>query len=893
VVDLICLCAWLAAFAPALGTAPPTCPAPGVAAVTAVPVVRAVRLSTLLILDGRLDEPAWRDAPPARNFRQSDPNEGQPASERTEMRVLYDDDALYVGARMFDSEPGKIVRRLSRRDDAGVDADWLTVYLDPHHDHLTGARFQVTAAGSLADAAIYNDTFEDASWDAVWDAKVALDGQGWTGEFRIPFSQLRFVASEHQTWGLNVERFIRRGNECDWWELVLKKESGKASRMGHLEGIDGIPVRRHLDLLPYTTARAEHVGTRTGDPFNGGSRYFGNAGVDLKWGLTNNLTLDATLNPDFGHVEVDPAVVNLTAFETFYEEKRPFFNEGSNIFSNFGRSGSNTYASFSRVDPTLFYSRRIGRPPQGGAGGDFVDSPRSTTILGAAKLTGKTASGWSVGLIEAVTGRESAQVDTGGVRSSALVEPATSYLIGRVKREVASRASVGLMFTGVERALGGSSSLHDLLDARAYTAGSDAHLFLDSKRDWVVNGLFAGSFVQGSRPAILRLQRGSTRYFQRPDAPHVRLDPTRTSLSGWDGQLNVNKNTGTLFFNASLWGVSPGFEVNDTGFSTFADRAGTHAVIVWSKPNPDRWTLNRAVTIAKWYAWNFNREIQKDGIYVNGLFLLPNYWQLHGTSAFLRSSLDDRLTRGGPSVRSPSEWEIQAGIESDSRKQVGFELNAHRDGRLGGFQSTLQAVVAIRPSPSLTVSIGPTILRSYSAAQYVRTVDDVSAARTFGARYVFADLDQTEVSMTTRLNFIFTPRASLQVYMQPLLSTGRFWGFKELAQARTFDFLRYGSGAGTLAYDAAWRTYTVAPEGGPSARSFAFQDPVFNVESLRANVVFRWEWRLGSSLYAVWTQQREDHSNPGTFGLRRDLSSLLGAHGDNVFAVKVACWLTR
>jgi hypothetical protein len=448
-----------------------------------VPSVRAVRSAAPIVLDGRLDEPAWREASPATGFTQSDPKEGQAATERTEVRVVYDDEALYVGARMFDAEASKIRRRLSRRDASSFDADYIIVYLDPHHDHLTGARFQVTAAGSLGDAAVYNDTAEDDSWDGVWDAKVAMDRDGWTAEMRIPFSQLRFTSGDRQIWGLNIERFIRRKNESDWWELVLKKDSGLASRLGHLKGLDGIQPRPHLDLLPYATARAEYIRPAPGDPFNSGSRAVGSAGLDMKWGVTSSLTLDATVNPDFGQVEVDPAVVNLTAFETFYDEKRPFFTEGSNIFGNFGRSGATSYDGFNRADPTLFYSRRIGRSPQGSASGDFVSEPSSTTILGAAKLTGKTASGWSVGLIDAVTGRESAQVDTAGARSTVEVEPPTNYLVGRVKRDVANRASVGVMFTGVERALGGSPALSDLLDAHAYTAGGDGHLFLDSNRD--------------------------------------------------------------------------------------------------------------------------------------------------------------------------------------------------------------------------------------------------------------------------------------------------------------------------------------------------------------------------------------------------------------------------
>jgi hypothetical protein len=279
-----------------------------------VPSVRALRLTSPIDLDGRLQEPAWNSAQPATGFKQYDPDEGKPETEKTEIRILYDDRALYIGARMYDRDPKKIRRGLSRRDDSDINADWISIYLDPRHDHLTGVHFQVTSAGSLIDSVIYNDSSEDSSWDAVWDAKVTVDNEGWVAEMRIPFSELRFAAGDRQTWGLNIERYIQRKNETDWWELVPKKESGLASRMGHLEGLDEIPAHHHLDLLPYITGRAEYIQPPPGDPFNSGRRYFGNAGLDIKWGLTSNMTLDGTVNPDFGQVEVDPAVVNLTAF---------------------------------------------------------------------------------------------------------------------------------------------------------------------------------------------------------------------------------------------------------------------------------------------------------------------------------------------------------------------------------------------------------------------------------------------------------------------------------------------------------------------------------------------------------------------------------------------------
>src|SRR5262245_9927028 len=430
-----------------------------------VPLVQAVRTSEPIRIDGHLDDAAWQQAPPATTFRQMDPKEGEPATEKTELRVAYDDEALYVGFRLFDTEPARIVRRLSRRDD-DADADHVKLYLDPRLDHQTGAIFLVTAAGVRADAVLFNDSWDDSSWDAVWQSAVSIDGQGWSAELRIPFSQLRFSSGDAQTWGINAARFIQRKNETDWLELVPKKESGIASRMAHVSGLDGLRPRRALSVLPYAVARSEHVSAGAGDPFNDGSRQFAGFGADLKYGVTTNLTLDATINPDFGQVEVDPAVVNLSQFETFFEERRPFFIEGSQIISNFGRNGANNFWGFNRSEPNLFYSRRIGRSPQGEADADFVDGGDATTIIGATKLTGKTGGGWSLGLLDAVTANEYARTFSGAREGRVLVEPLSNYFVARAHRDV-GRGGLGVLGTSVIRSEG-SPALAERLVRRAH-----------------------------------------------------------------------------------------------------------------------------------------------------------------------------------------------------------------------------------------------------------------------------------------------------------------------------------------------------------------------------------------------------------------------------------------
>ena len=461
--------------------------------------IPALRIAVAPVIDGRLTDEIWSHAQAADHFRQRDPLEGEPATERTEVRILFDEEALYVGARMFDRESSAASARLSSRD-ARPDADYLTVLLDPRHDHRTGVQFTVTAAGVQGDSVISNDTFTDDSWDAVWSSAVAHDADGWSAELRIPFSQLRISGTAPAAWGLNVSRFIHRKNETAWLEFWPKNDSGLASRMMHLSGLEGVRPRRRLELAPYLAARQEFVEADAGDPFNDGSRLFGAIGVDVKASVPGGLLLDATINPDFGQAEVDPAVVNLTAYETFFQEKRRFFIDGAEIFNNFGHGGSNNFFGFNNSNPSLFYSRRIGRAPSVTADGDFVDAPRATTILGAAKLTGKTSNGWSLGLIEAVTARERARHVTGFVDGRTLVEPTANYLVGRVQREFA-RGGAGLLTTAVLRNLE-TPALADALTRRAFVVAGDAYYFLDEQKDWVLTGDAAVSHVSGSAAAI-------------------------------------------------------------------------------------------------------------------------------------------------------------------------------------------------------------------------------------------------------------------------------------------------------------------------------------------------------------------------------------------------------
>ncbi|MCG6927440.1 MAG: carbohydrate binding family 9 domain-containing protein [Acidobacteria bacterium] len=865
---------------PLLAAAAPMAAADPRPAPTPAPAVEVARIPAPIRVDGHLDDEAWAFLQPFIDFVQRDPDEGMPATESTELLLAYDDEALYVGARLHDSDPELIEARLSRRDDHS-ESDRFAIYLDPRGDRRTGVRFEVTAAGVQRDEIIFNDTWTDRSWDALWESEVTVDDRGWSVEMRIPFSELRFLPGDSYAWGVNALRIIQRKNETDWLALVPSGETGLASRMAPLEGIEGVRPRAPLVLIPYAAAGTERGPVAAGDPFRDGSATHGSVGLDLRRKVGGSFALAATVNPDFGQVEVDPAVVNLSDSETFYPEKRPFFVQGRQTFDSFGSNGPNNHYGFERSEPDLFYTRRIGRPPQGESSGDYVLGPRFTTILGAAKFTGKTADGWSVGVLDAVTSSESAQWATGDDRGHQQVEPLTNYFVARAFRD-SDRVGYGGIFTAVNRDLV-DPELAGQLVRTAYVGGVDGYVFVDSRKDWVVGGRLAGSWVGGSREAIEDLQLASQRYFQRPDRAESRLDPARDALGGWTGNVNLNRQSGSVRVNAAMWATSPGFESNDLGFNRRSDRWGGHVAVQLRKSRPDGFTRYRSLMVAKAYSLNFDQEKQSDSLNVYARARFLNYWNMGLSGHFRWRSLADRATRGGPSMLSGQSAGGGFWLESDDRKPFVARVSGyHSANEWGSRYWNGEVAVEVHPTPALSIVLGPEVSRADTVAQWVTGVPDEALPETLGGHYVFAGFDQTELALAARLSWIFSPRLSLQVYTQPLVSRGSYGDFKELDRPRSFDFVAYGPGQ--IAYDPVTDSYTADP--GRGSGPFSFGNPDFSFRSLRVNAVVRWEWRPGSAIYAVWAQQREDSASPGSSDLARDLDTLFAAPATDAFQVK-------
>lgn len=875
-------------FAAALGVQPPQQVA--VAADSALthsdgvvpPTVTAVRADPAPVLDGFLDDAVWQRAVPVTGFRRDRPGDGLPAAEKTEVRVAYTDDALYVGARMYDRDPSRISLLRGRRDSFMQSNDQFLIQLDSYHDHRTTFVFGVTPAGGRNDLVAPNDGFQgmDAGWDPVWDAATQVDSLGWVAELRIPFSQLRFRDAERQVWGVNFRRDILHAGEAVDWAWRPSTESGLASSFGHLLGLEGVRRPERLEVLPYAVTRASFdQRADPASPFDDGSVYGGAVGLDLKYGLTGGLTLDATVNPDFGQVEADPAVVNLTAFETFFEERRPFFVEGAGLFGFGGLEGLR-----------FFYSRRVGQRPALraiGSRGSFVDQPTQSTILGAAKISGRTDSGWVVAFMNATTQRENARIAPGA--GSPVIErpvdPLSNITALRLRRDMRDGDSyIGMIATGVGRDLN-DDAFAGMRD-RAVTGGVDfLHRF--ANRTYALQGWLGGSHISGTPEAMRWAQYSSVRYYQRPDQDYVTFDPDRTSLAGYAGELALRKIAGEWLYGFEASMISPGFEMNDAGFQTIADiysltLGGTRR---WVEPG--RYFRSASLTLGGSERRNFGNLVFQRQISLRGNGQTVGFHSLRGSLRYEMETLDHRTTRGGPAMTNPANWGGNMWFNTDGRKRVSGGVSFNFSGDAAGSYSVSAGPTLFGRGEGLfSWSIRPNFTKSWNAAFYVTQRDDAAAHATFGRRYIFAELEQHAIDVTIRMDLALTPRMTLQVYGQPFVATGDYENFMALREPRTYDFLRYVTiGSSHTA------VYVADPAGTEPAPPILLPNPDFRTRSFRSNVVLRWEYLPGSTLFLVWSQDRADWIRDPAFDGVGDLQRLFSDPMRNVFLIKASYWL--
>jgi hypothetical protein len=846
---------------------------------------RALRLTSTtarIVLDGRASSGEWDQAGSAADFVQQFPQAGSPASERTEVRVHLDESALYVLMRLLDDSVSGIVAPIGRRD-AELYSDWAHVLVDSYHDRRTAFRFAVNPSGVQRDALIAGDTEwnEDAGWDAVWQAVTSRDSSGWTAEFRIPLSQLRFSGGDAPgTWGIQFGRHLARRNERSYWSGILPERNGFVSQFGRLEGVRVQGAPRRLEIVPYSVAQLSALPSEAGNPFAGRHTRRETVGTDLRVGVTSDFTLTATVNPDFGQVEADPSEVNLSGSETFFSERRPFFLEGAELFQH-----ALSDASWIFGEEQLFYSRRIGRAPQVDApeAAAWEDRPATSPIRGALKLTGKTRRGWSLALMSALTGEAESrlQMDDGSY-GRVLVEPRTHYGFARFGRDFArGDGSLGGVVTMVHR-----DPSAPTLRSRAVVAGIDGRRRFGGG-NYVVAGYVMQSDVAGTPAAITETQESTVHLFQRPDAEHLRLDSTRTSLGGYASELRLVKSGGGNI----RWGLvghfsSPGFETNDLGYLPRADQKIATGWIGWMGHRPSRFTRSWSLWTNYWGGWDYAGDRLRLGHNVWASAELHNFWRFEGQLVRDLPAMNPIALRGGPALRMSEKVGGELRVISDARRAVGANVQVRAfwwPATEGRFLSAAPQVTA-RVGTRGVLSVTPSLSVSTPREQWV---DDLRSER--GTRYLVGQLEHTTASVTGRLDLAFTPRLTLQLYAQPFVSTGRFQRLGTVVNARARrleDRVRYFA-ARDVTRDG------VEVQVVDAGETLRFEDPDFSVGELRSNAVMRWEYRQGSALYLVWSHGREHEPDRAYERLRQQATGLWSEPGTNVLAIKVSHWIGR
>lgn len=841
------------------------------------PVYETIRLNTPKPkIDGKLDDACWQTGNWGGDFVQWIPKEGAAPSQKTEFKILYDDHSIYVAFRNYDNEPEKITRRAGRRDQ--FMGDMAGICFDSYHDKRTGFEFDMSAAGQKLDLIITNPSQVDFNWNAVWFGEVGMEDSAWIMEMEIPLSQLRYSNEAEQVWGLHVWRWIDRHQEESDWEPQTSTGPGILYLFGELKGIKNLKKSQRVELMPYTSGLLKTFKKEPGNPFaDKGREPLANIGLDAKVGVGSNFTVDLTINPDFGQVESDPSVMNLTAFETFFEEKRPFFLEGKNIFD------------FEFNDMNLFYSRRIGHSPSYKpdlTDDQHIKSPDNTTILSAVKFSGKTSGGLSVGVLQSLTANEKATIKSSAEEEKVSVEPLTNYMVARVQQDLnKSNTIVGAIFTSVNRFT--DEQTLNFLNKEAYSGGVDLlHYWSDKK--YYVEAKLIGSDIKGDEEAMINLQRSSARYFQRPDNKHTQLDSSLTHLSGLGGKLKVGKVKGLWKYSTEIsWG-SPGLELNDIGYMQTADFI--------SQENNISYFVNKPVSIFRTYKIGFEQSNNWDynGVYLSSEAELSMYaeflnkWSIANNLEYTGTKLNTHILRGGRAMYMPAMWEEEFVIRTDYSKKVSAELEMDADFSEHNYYRSygISPGISVRPADKVRFSLYADYSVNKNDLQYVTTKESSS-----GKNYVLATIDQETLGLTFRCDYNITPELSIQYYGSPFATAGSYSGYKAVTNPSASDYhQRYVSiKPSVLAGD---NKKLGVDNNSDGINEYTFDNPDFNFNQFRSNLVFRWEYRPGSQVYLVWSNERTDWLNPGNAPLRNAAARLSDVSPNNVFMVKFNYWFS-
>ncbi len=837
-------------------------------------------------INGLMDDECWNLVEWGGNFIQMQPEENKPPSQETSFKILYDNDNLYVLIRASDTEADKISRIMTRRDN--FTGDLVEINIDSYFDKQTAFSFSAMASGAKGDKAVtQNGNYWDENWDPIWYLETSIDDKGWTAEMKIPFSQLRFGKKDEQVWGIQFQRQIWRLEERSSWQYIPKGSPGYVHLFGELHGIKNIQPKRHIELLPYTVARLERFEKEEGNPFLDGKASAFSAGLDGKIGITNDLTLDFTVNPDFGQVEADPSEVNLTAFETYFDERRPFFIEGKNIYEF---TPNQTIVIHNMYSDNLFYSRRIGRYPHhypAIADTEYVDIPVATTILGAAKLSGKTRKGLSIGVLESVTADEKALIDNEGIRRKESVEPLTNYFVGRLQQDFNKGETVlGGIVTAVNRNI--ENPAMNYLPSAAYTGGINfRHNW--KERTWYVEGNAELSNIRGNEEAIINLQRSSARYYQRPDADYLEVDSSLASLSGYGGTVKIGRSSQKkLQFESSITLRSPGLEFNDIGYMRYSDVIHHGSWAAYYIRNPFAIFNNFYLNTNYWAYWNFSGKLLSFYTNLNFNTQFKNRWRLNGSFTRQSKSTSTTLLRGGPSFLNPGNEGFNLNLSTDQSKKISFFAGIYQsfaDKKSSHYQQYWGGV-DLRPFNSLSVSFEPEYGIQNNRLQYVTTNGPNG-----DTKYLFGELDMKTMSFTFRVNYTINPELSIEYYGQPFVSAGKYSNFNRITDPKADEFSdRYRIfEPSEITYNSENNLYSI-DENLDGNYDYSFGNPDFNFRQFRSNLVVRWEYLPGSVLYLVWSQGRTSNASTGVFSYGNDMKDLFGIVPQNIFLVKLSYW---
>ena len=833
-------------------------------------------------IDGKLDDEAWKGVEWGGDFTQIEPNKGGAPSQKTAFKILYDAKNLYVAIRAYDSEPQKVAGRMSRRD--GFEGDWVEINIDSYFDHRTAFSFTASASGVKGDEAVSNNGENwDSNWDPIWYLKTSIDEEGWVAEMRIPLSQLRFADKPNHTWGLQVNRRLFREQERSSWQYIPPDAPGWVHLFGELENIVGIKPQKQLEIQPFILGKAESYEREAGNPFADGHDQSISVGLDGKVGITSNITLDFTINPDFGQVEADPSQVNLSAFQVYFQERRPFFVEGNNILT-FPLTESVAGGSFNQDN--LFYSRRIGGLPHHSpelADNEYMDFPDNVTILGALKLTGKNKKGFSWGLLETVTAKEEAEIDLEGQRRKTAIEPLTNFLVARFQQDLKEGKTVfGGMVTAVNRDI--KEPHLEFIRKQAYTGGLDITHYLKDRKYYVA-GNFSLSHVSGSAESIYNTQTASERFFQRPDATYLSLDSTRTSLTGTSGTVKFGKGSGDIIMQSGFTWRSPELELNDAGFLRSSDLLHQWAWAQYRKLQP--------FSIFRWLRINGNEYLSYDfggtntykALNTNWHTQFKNFWGFDMGSTWEGASVSNADLRGGPGIQYPGGIDYWYNIGSDSRKKLSFSFSHYNRWGRENFSRAREfnSNLTYRPIDALNLSLGANFLFNKNEMQYVATESFKGEDRFLTAR-----IDQETYSLEMRLTFMMTPNLSLQFWGQPFVSKGSYSGFKMVTDPNNREwssrFVTFSPEQ--ISYDMVTENYAI-DENADRLMDYEISNPDFNFVEFRSNMVLRWEYIPGSTLFLVWNQGRSDLLPVNRSYRMGSLSEgLLDVYPHNIFLIK-------